>query len=37
MVKPKPEQMSVEELRELIQWYESRVKYLRFLLSEKGA
>lgn len=30
------ESMNVEELRDLILWYEGRLKYVRFLLSELG-
>lgn len=34
MGKKKPEQMDAGELADLILWHESRLKYLRFLLSE---
>lgn len=30
------ESMNAEELRQLIMWYEGRLKYARFLLSEVG-
>lgn len=34
MERKKPEEMSREELVRLITWYETRLKYARFLLSE---
>jgi len=30
------ESMTAQELKDLILWYESRLKYARFLLSEVG-
>lgn len=36
MAVKKPEQMTADELKQLIMWYESRLKYVRYLLSEVG-
>lgn len=35
MAKKKPEQMTFDELVDLVDWYESRLKYCRFLLNEQ--
>jgi len=36
MARKSLESMNAAELKELIMWYESRLKYARFLLSEVG-
>lgn len=36
MARKPVETMTAEELRQLIVWYEGRLKYVRFLLSEAG-